>query len=507
MTTASPPPHRDSWQRVWHTLTGDRWLAMLLLALAGLLLAAALLPQTPQTDPVAYSRWLSETQQRFGSLTAPLTSLGLFAVTHSIGFRLLLALLAVSNTLRLIEALDRWRALRRFPDRPTRPTFERVAGIDRAAVQAQLRGWQFQSEGDLICAERHQRRSTGAAITLYAGCLVVLIGLVLATVTDTRTETIVVEPGAVTSIPGTPYALRLDTLNDGRATVAVLNEGQPIGQGELADRQPVVAGGVSIYLREVGPALLVTAARDDRALGLQSAVDSPPQLEKLLAFTPDRSEVFVAAPDAEIVLQLTWLSDARYTAQALQMATGKVLASREIAPGEALKVGAVAFTFEPAAFMTVTAAQQPAHWLIIPGWVLINLAVLGTLFWRASRVWLEVQADQTRVLSADTTIDSAVLKLVGEAPIGRLRPTVARVASGLWLIWTLALSIVAAQVYVRAASLESDQFRSAAWLAAWLLLMGGSVIQSRVARLGLMLLGLIVGAIAIGIYAGVLTVA
>ncbi|MBP7686478.1 MAG: cytochrome c biogenesis protein ResB [Thermoflexales bacterium] len=496
MTTASPPPPRDLWQRVWHTLADDRWLAMLLLALAGLLLAAALLPQTPQIDPVAYSRWLSEAQQRFGSLTAPLTSLGLFAVTHSIGFRLLMALLAMSSTLRLIETLDRWRALRHFPDRPTRPTFDRVAGLDRAAVQTQLRGWRFQSDNDLICAERHQRRSTGAAMALSVGSLVVLIGLALATVTDTRTENIVVEPGAVTPIPGTPYVLRLDALVEGRATVAVLNEGQSIGQGELADRQPVVAGGVSIYLRETGPALIVTAARGDRALGLQSTVDSPPQPEKLLSFTPDRSEVFVAAPDAEIVLQLTWLSDARYTAQALQMATGKVLASREIAPGEALSVGAVAFTLEPAAFMTVTAAQQPAHWLILPGWVLINLGVLGTLLWRASRVWLEVQDNQTRVLSADTAIDPAVLKLVGETPIGPLRPTVARVASVLWLIWTLALSSVATQVYVRAASLEANNFRFNAALGAWLLWSGAVVIRPRRWRAGLVVLGLILAALA-----------
>lgn len=499
MTTAPLTLTRDPWRRAWQVAAGDRWLVTLLLALAGLLLAAALFPQTPQTDPVAYSRWLSETQQRFGSLTAPLISLGFFSVTQSLGFRLVLAWLALSGGLRLIETLDRWRALGRFPDRPAHPTFDRVAEIDRAAAQTQLRGWQFRSQDDVICAERHQRRSIGVTLVLYASWLVVVGGLALATVTDTRTESIVVEPGAVTPVPGTPYTLRLDALTDGRATVAVLTEGQPIGQGEVADRQPLVVGGLSVYLRETGPALIVTARRSGQALGLQSSVDSPPQPQKLLSFTPDRNEVFVAAPDADIVLQLAWLADARYTAQALQMATGKVLASREIAPGETLSVGEVSFAFDAAAFMNAAVVQQPAHWLIIPGWLLLNLAVLGTLIWRASRVWLEAQVDQTRVLSVDHDIARVVLKLAGEQPIDPRRSTVARVAAALWLIWTVGVIVMATQVYPRTASLDAAQFKSTAWLAAWLLLTGSVIVKGSTARILAAAAGVLVAILAVGL--------
>ncbi len=499
MTTASPTPIRDPWRRAWHALSGDRWLAAVLLALAALLLTAALLPQTPQNDPVAYSRWLSETQQRFGSLTSPLITLGLFSVTQSIGFRLLAALLALSAALRLIESVERWRTLRRLPERPTTPTFDRVAEIDRAAVQAQLRGFVFRSDDELIIAERHQRRSIVAAVATYAGIVVVLLGLVLAAVADTRTDNIVVEPGVVTPLPGTSYTLRLDALTNGQATVAVLNEGQPVAQGELADRQPVQAGGVSIYLRDSGPALIVTATRNGQALGLQSTVDSPPQPEKFLSFTPDRGEVFVAAPDAGIVLQLAWLTDDRYTAQALQMATGKMLTSREIAPGDTLNVETATFAFGRAAFITVAAVQQPAVWLIVPGWLLINLGVLGSLVWRSSRVWLEEQGDQTRLMSDDDQTDQAVLKLIGVHPIGRLRPTIARVAAAVWLIWTTALIVAAVQVYPRAASLDVDGFRSMAWLAAWLLLTGSVVVRGRVSRVVLLIAGALAGVVAIGL--------
>ncbi len=325
------------------------------------------------------------------------------------------------------------------------------------------------------------------------------MGLVLAAVADTRTDDVVVEPGVVTLLPGTPYGLRLDALNDGQASVAVLNEGQPVAQGELADRQPVQAGGVSIYLRGSGPALIVTAMRKGQALSLQSAVDSPPQPEKFLSFTPDRSEVFVATPDAGIVLQLTWLADDRYTAQALQMATGKVLAGREIAPGDSLTVEAVTFAFGRAAFITVDAVRQPAHWLIIPGWLMINLGVLGSLLWCSSRVWLAAEGDQTRMLSDETPIDQVVLKLVGDQPIGRLRPTLGRVAAAVWLIWTIALVVLAVQVYPWAASLDAGGFRSTAWLAAWLLLTGGVIVRGRVSRVVLLVAGGLAGAVAIGL--------
>ena len=449
--TVSPTPLRDPWQRIWLALSGDRWLAALVLALAGLLLAAAFLPQTPQADPVAYSRWLSETQQRFGSLTSPFISLGLFSITRAIGFRLIAALLGLSCALRLIDQLDRWRA----PDRDS-------------------------------------RRSIFAAITLYAGALLVLIGLTLGLFTDTRADNIVVEPDTVTAVPGTPYALRLDALNDGRAVMAVLSDGQPIGQGELADRQPLVTAGGSIYLREVGPALIITATRrGGEALGLQRTVDSPPQPEKLLSFAPDRRESFVAAPDVQVVLQVTWLTADRYTAQALQTATGKALDSREIAPGDTLSVEAVTFGFRPAAFVTVAVAQQPAHGLIMPGWLLINLGVLGTLLWRAKRVGL----DQTRVVNDDAPLADA-------PPIARRRLTSREAMAAMWLIWTVLTIMVAVNVYGRAASLEAAGVRFTAWLAAWLLWTGSAILRGRGGAIGLAALGVVAGGAAIALGLG-----
>src|SRR5512143_3816040 len=81
MTTASPTFIRNPWRRVWRWVSSDAWLALTLGLLAALLVLSVLLPQMPAGDPVAYSRWLSETQQRFGSSWSLLNTLSLFQIT------------------------------------------------------------------------------------------------------------------------------------------------------------------------------------------------------------------------------------------------------------------------------------------------------------------------------------------------------------------------------------------------------------------------------------------
>src|SRR5512143_175916 len=109
MTSSSPTLIRDPWRRLWRFFTGDGFLAAVLILCAALLLVAALLPQTPVNDLVAYSRWLSEAQIRFGDLFAVLNALGLFSITNSLALRLALAALGWCAALRLIDQPDRLR--------------------------------------------------------------------------------------------------------------------------------------------------------------------------------------------------------------------------------------------------------------------------------------------------------------------------------------------------------------------------------------------------------------
>ena len=61
---------RDPWRVAWQIATSDYVIAILLLGIAAGLVITAWLPQMPVADPVAYARWLSETQGRFGNATA-----------------------------------------------------------------------------------------------------------------------------------------------------------------------------------------------------------------------------------------------------------------------------------------------------------------------------------------------------------------------------------------------------------------------------------------------------
>ena len=98
---------RNPWHAIWQTVTSDGLLVALLAAVAAGLLITLWFPQMPDADPIAYARWLSDVQTTFGGTTDAIQALGLLSITRSLGFRVLLALLAAILLLRLIEQGDR----------------------------------------------------------------------------------------------------------------------------------------------------------------------------------------------------------------------------------------------------------------------------------------------------------------------------------------------------------------------------------------------------------------
>jgi len=419
MTTTAPTLIRDPWRRVWHFFASDGFYAAAIIVSAALLLIAGPVPQTPGHNPIAYSRWLSDAQTRFGSLFDLLNTLGLFAVTGSLLFRLALALLGWCSALRAIDQLDRLRQ------------------ANRPAI----------------------RRSALAAILAYAGTLITLFGLGLAAFIDYRADNLIVQPGAVTNIPGTAYTVRLDSIEGDRATVALLRQSETIAQGVIAEKQPL-RGSMTVYLDQIGPALTVSATRGaTQTLNLQNTANSPAQPQVLLLFTPDQNEGFVAAPQVNLVLRIDPAGQGQFNAQIYQNAAGKDFGNRLFKPGESITVEDTTFHFEPAAYIVASLANQPSHWIVLIGVSVMVLGLLGLLLWP--------------IESAATRRDRVAVWLVRFA----------------WLGWTILIGAQVIAVYPRAASFGNAIVGITAELAAWLLL-SGSIMTYQRARILLLMTGL-----------------
>ena len=132
-----------------------------------------------------------------------------------------------------------------------------------------------------------------------------LLGLVLGAFIDYRVDDVVVQPGAVTNIPGTPYAVRLDAVEDQRATVALLRQTETVAQGSIGEKQPL-HDGVAVYLDRIGPALKVSAdaRRDADVEFAKHGHQSRCRQQVLLLFTSDQNEGFLAAPQVNLVLRV-----------------------------------------------------------------------------------------------------------------------------------------------------------------------------------------------------------
>ncbi len=424
--TSAPTLIRDPWRRLWRFFIGDGFFAAVIMLVAALLVVTALLPQTPSPDPIAYSRWLSDAHTHFGNVFNVLDVLGLFTVTSSLLFRLALALLGFAATLRLIDLLDRLRQ----PDRTI------------------------------------TRRSGFAAILVYSGLLIVLFGLFIGTFSDTRADDIVVQPGTPAAVPGTPYTLRLDAVENDRASIALLQQTETIAQGAIAKTQPLQSS-ITLYLAQIGPALKVSATRGStETLNLQSTATGAAQTQVLLAFTPNQNDVFVAAPQANLVLRVSPTSAGEYAAQVYQSATGKDLGSQLFKPGESITMEGTTFAFQPAAYINVSAANQPSHWIAAIGLILSTVGLAGLWLWPIG--W------------ATTRSDRAALTLVRAA----------------WWIGTLFVWGQLIAVYPYLASFDGLIQTIEGGLAAWLLLSGSLITQRRVRWL-LLVMGSSVGLYAV----------
>jgi hypothetical protein len=306
-------------------------LAILLLALSAGLVIAALFPQMPTDGPAAYARWLSETQARLGSATLILQALGLFTITHSFGFRTLLAFTAASLALRLIEIggqlRRQWAWADLFPALGHAGALVLLAGL----LVTHLWGWQ----------------TTG--VVVLGGERITLPGAAGWIALDQDTLRVSHSAGLVTSIEARGPAVRA------RATDSA---GQTLPLQQTAESEPVVE--------------LTMALTEDRYFAVPQA-----HLVVRLAEPPGQPD----AAHSSVLVQV-------YRSPPGQLATETVMEG-----DTQVVIDSVTLDLVSIPYAKVTATFNPGLWPSVVGIVLLAVGLLGGAVLAARRLWPQEKAE------------------------------------------------------------------------------------------------------------------
>jgi hypothetical protein len=414
MTASDTITRRDPWQNTWRFIAGDVWLAAGGVALAALLAAAAALPQSPPGDPIAFARWLSDAQERFGGAFNVLSGLGLFDVVHSFLFRAALGAIGLALAARLIDRVQEYRAAAALPSPPDAPRRSHDSPLARNTLTQRLRGYRIRTIEEASTVADHYPWSHRGAIVAHAGLLIMLIGLAVSPLIDARTDAIRVFPGASAPLPNTPYTLLASSIDaDGRLSLTLQQDGLPIASGEAARGRPWLRGDVSLFVRELWPALRVRAsAADGQSLRLVTRAQGTPAPELLLTFDRERTDASFAAPDGQMAagVSLVAAGDApAYRISVVDNTNADLLADETIRPPAEIDVNGARFTFAPDAHAVVSAVRAPAQAIVVGGLVVASIGLAIVAVRPARRIWLVANESGTRLMSDDAEIDLVAL--------------------------------------------------------------------------------------------------
>jgi len=367
---------RNPWRVIWQAATSDLVLVVLLLGIAAGLTIAAGLPQMPEAngDPVDYARWRSEIQARFGNATPTMQTLGLFAVTGSLIFRALLALLAGCLLLRLVECGDRLQRHQEISE----PTGEwhALADVELPEVLDDVRGRRYRvlSDAPLFQADRWPWAELFPLLA-HGGALLFLGGLLISNLWGWQIEGLTLQSSERVTLPKSQGWIALD---ESAASAAH-------GPGLVA------------FFEERGPGVQVAAISNaGRSLALQQAAEADPVTQLSLALTEDQ---YLAIPEAQLIVRLTPHPDHTVEAhspvrvQIYRSPPGRLMTETVIEGDAELPIDDVTLRLTSKPYAKLTVTFNPGRWVTGAGLVLLLIGVLGSAAWPVRRFWLreEVQ--------------------------------------------------------------------------------------------------------------------
>ena len=367
-------PPRDIWRAVWQVATSDYLLVALLLSVVAGLAITVCLPQMPTTDPVAYAQWLSDAQARFGDATATMQVLGLFKIPHSIVFRALLALVAGSLLLRLVEVIERLRQHRAMSE----PTGEwhPLADVGMHDVLDDLgqRHYRVLNTSPLFQADRWPWADLFPALA-HVGGLLFLVGLLITYLWGWQVEGLVIQSGKRATLPDTQAWVTLD--RDGVDTAH--------------------SRGLVTFVEERGPGVRAAAVDGTgQPLSLQQTTDGDPVTQLTLALTEDQ---YFAVPEAQLIVRLAPQAEDGIEAQSpvlvqiYRSPLGRLATEEFLEKESELAVDDVTLKLVSVPYARLTVTSNPGRWPTCAGLALLGLGVLGSIAWPTRRFWLREGPD------------------------------------------------------------------------------------------------------------------
>ena len=366
---------RDPWRTIWQIATSDYLITALLLGVTAGLIVTTWLPQMPVADPVAYAQWLSETQARFENLTPIMQTLGLFSITRSLGFRILLTLVAGILLLRLIEIGDRLRQNQEIIE--PEGEWHDLTDVHLPDVTDDLRRRRYRILNDaaFLQADRWPWANLFPLLA-HSGGLLLLIGLLITHLWGWQSRKLIVQSGQ-----------RLDLSNTG--TWVAWDENT---------RTVTHSPGILAFVQDQVPG--IQARADDgtgQLLTLEQSPNTEPSTQLTVALTEDQ---YFAIPEAQLVVRLAPHPD--HTTEAQQPVlvqiyrspSGRLTTEAQLEKDTKLSVDDVTLELAIVTYARLTVIFNPGLWPTSIGLVILTAGLLGSIAWPIRKLWLREKADQ-----------------------------------------------------------------------------------------------------------------
>ena len=317
------------------------------------------------SNPIAYTQWFSEVHTRFGAITSTVQRLGFFSITHSFGFRALLALLAGCLLLRLIENIDLLRRNREM--RTPEGDWRTLAEVHPPTAIKSLPSWRYRtlSASSLFQAD-HWPWAEISSLLIQGGGLMLLAGLLITHLWGWQVTGLIVQGGNRTTVRDKWVALDPEA------------------------RQATHSPHIITFVEEQTSGLKVKVIDEtERPLSLQQTAEADPVTQLTMSLTEDQ---YFAIPEAQLVIRLTpqpgIAAPNAALVQAYRSPPGRLI-FEAIARGDTeLAVDDVTLILTDAPYARLTITSNPGLWPTGVGLIFLIGGLMGRAIWPQRRFWL-----------------------------------------------------------------------------------------------------------------------